>query len=155
MRFHLLAVGVALLGLVGIGCDSSPETEPVTEANRSAHALSDVGELYRQYTFDKKKPPTTIADLTPLESLAPLGLKALQDGSVIARAGVVIEDVLEGPATKDPADDVLAYAKEVPSSGGPVLMHNRTIREMTADEFKAAKLAGTGDMAPGAPSKKH
>ena len=33
--------------------------------------------------------------------------------------------------------------KEVPAKGGPVLLLDRSTRNMTADEFKAAKLAGT------------
>lgn len=152
MRSLLFATLTISLGLAA-GC-AEPTGEAVTEANRAEVALNDVGQLYRQYTFDKKKPPTSLADFGPYELMAPLGLQALHDGDVVARAGVVIQDVEEGPATKDPADAVIAYAKEVPTSGGPVLMHNRTIRQMTADEFKSAKMAGDGDMPAGKASSK-
>lgn len=151
MRFILFVVLILPMGLIA-GC-GEPVGVPVTADNRAEIALSDVGELYRQYTFEKHKPPMTISDFAPLESMAPLGLKALRDGDLIARSGVVIADVMEGPATTDSADEVIAYAKEAPTAGGDVLMHNRTVRKMTADEFKAAKLAGDGDMPAGAPAK--
>ena len=41
------------------------------------------------------------------------------------------------------SDEVLAYWKTVPEKGGPVLMLDRRLRRMTAEEFKAARLAGT------------
>ncbi|WP_422928265.1 hypothetical protein [Singulisphaera sp. PoT] len=144
MRSSLLAALILPLGLVA-GC-SEPVGEPVTEANQAEVALNDVGQMFRQYTFNNHKPATKVSDFAPLEAVNPIGLKALQDGDVIARSGVVIQDFEEGPATKDSPDEVIAYAKEVPTSGGPVLMHNRTIRKMTAEEFKAAKLAGDNDM---------
>ncbi|AMV38045.1 hypothetical protein [Planctomyces sp. SH-PL62] len=154
MRSHQLAALALSLGLVATitGC-GGPETAPLTETNKTDFVLNDIGEMYRQYAFSKKKPANSLADFAPLDTVAPLGFKALKDGDVIARAGVEIKDVMEGPATTDPADDVLAYAKEVPTSGGLVLMHNRTVKQMTADEFKAAKLAGTGDLAAGSTAK--
>lgn len=151
MRSFLLATLILPIGLVA-GC-SEPAGVPVTEANHTEVALIDVGQMFRQYTFNNHKPPTKVVDFAPLEAVNPLGLKALHDGDIIAHSGVVIQDVNEGPATKDSPDEVIAYAKEVPTSGGPVLMHNRTIRQMTAGEFKAAKLAGDGDMAADAKGK--
>lgn len=149
MRYSLFA---ALTVPLILGC-SERVGEPVTDANRAEVALEDVGQMFRMYTFEKHKSPTTVADFASLEQMSPLGLKALRDGDVIARSGVVIQDIEEGPATKDPADEVIAYAKDVPTSGGPVLMHNRTIQQMTADEFKSAKLAGDGDMSAGSTGK--
>lgn len=151
MRSPFLAAFLLPVGFV-VGC-SEPVGVPVTEANHAEIALNDVGQMFRQYTFGKHKPPATVADFAPMEAMTPLGLKALQDGEIIARSGVVIQDVDEGPVTKDSPDEVMAYAKDVPTAGGPVLMHDRTIRRMTADEFKAAKLAGDGEMAQGTPAK--
>jgi hypothetical protein len=42
----------------------------------------------------------------------------------------------------------LAHWKSVPDEGGPVLMRDRSIRTMTAEEFKAARLAGTAEAGP-------
>lgn len=153
MRSQTLAALALATGLATalLGCGET--TTPLTADNKAEFVLNDVGEMYRQYAFAKKKPASSVSDFAPLESMAPLGYQALRAGDVIGRAGVEIKDVQEGPASTDPADEVLAYAKEVPSSGGPVLMHNRTVRTMTADEFKAAKLAGSGDLAGGSSAK--
>jgi hypothetical protein len=105
-------------------------------------ALSDVGELYRLYTIDKKKAPTKVADFAPLEAVNPTGLRAIRDGEVIVRLGATLPDTGEEPG-KVHADEVLAYEREVPASGGNVLMLDRTIRRMAPDEFKSARLAGT------------
>ncbi|AMV36268.1 hypothetical protein [Planctomyces sp. SH-PL62] len=50
------------------------------------------------------------------------------------------------PDTKEegggsPNEEILAYGKDVPTKGGAVLLLNRTVRRMTADEFKAAPQA--------------
>jgi len=155
MRFQRsLALGVCLgFGLALSGCGGPQSGAPITEENRDDYALNEIAEMYRVYTFDKKKPPTKVADFRPLEQMSPTGFHAIQDGSVIVRLGAVMNHVDEGLST-DPADEVLAYAKDVPTSGGPVLMLNRTVKTMTAEEFKAAKLAGTGDSAGGEKASK-
>ncbi|WP_165067633.1 hypothetical protein [Paludisphaera rhizosphaerae] len=157
MRFSFVAALGLSLGTAAItgcgGVSAPPSVATTEEESRAERQLIDIGELFRQYTFDKKKPPTAVSDFAYLDAVAPVGLMALRAGDVIARSGVVIQDTMEGPATTDPADEVLAYGKDVPASGGPVLMHNRKIVRMTADEFKAAKMAGTGEMAAGAAKK--
>jgi hypothetical protein len=152
---YLAAFGLALIVTAVTGCNEAPPSVATNvDESQAELKLMDVGELYRQYTFDKKKSPASVSDLAYLDAIAPMGLMALRSGEVVARSGVVIQSVEEGPATKDPADEVLAYAKEVPTSGGLVLMHNRTVRRMTADEFKAAKMAGDGEMPAGKSSSK-
>lgn len=131
-----------LPALVAAGCGGTPESKPMTAADMEKTALSDVGEMYRLYTFEKKKPPTKVSDFTPMEMMSPTGVRAVKTGEVVVRLGATMTDTAEGPGT-GPGDEVLAYQKQVPESGGQVLMINRTIKMMTADEFKAAKLAGS------------
>ena len=50
--------------------------------------------------------------------------------------------------------EVLAYEKKVPDSGGLVLMLDRTIKEMSREEFKAAKMAGDSSTEPKSTEKK-
>lgn len=130
-----------LLSFVTIGCGGT-ENKPVTESDMEQNTLNDVAELYRVYTVQFKKPPAKLADFRPLEQMSPLGLAAITSGDVVVRFGATLPNTNEGPG-KGPADEVLAYQKKVPESGGQVLMLNRTIQAMTAEEFKAAKLAGT------------
>jgi hypothetical protein len=114
----------------------------LTKDDATMAALGDVGELYRLYTAEKKKPPTRLADLRPMARMSPMGVRAVETGDVIVRLGARLPDTGEEPG-QGPGDEVLAYPKDVPASGGPVMMLNRTIRTMTPDEFKAARLAGT------------
>lgn len=140
MRRHLV-VGICALGLVVAGC-GGPADRPLTKEGEEALALDDVGELYRVYTAQKKKPPARLGDFALMEPMSPMGLRALESGEVIVRFGATLPDTGEEPG-KGPDDEVLAYLKDVPASGGRVLMLNRTVRTMTPEEFKAAKLAGT------------
>lgn len=66
----------------------------------------------------------------------------IKSGEVVVGWGALLPDTKEEPGSS-PADEVLAYLKAAPERGGPVLMRNRTIRRMTAEEFKAAPRAGT------------
>ena len=53
------------------------------------------------------------------------------------RYNAKLPDMDEEPGHAD-SNEVLAYQKEVPENGGYVLMLNRVVKKMTADEFKAA-----------------
>jgi hypothetical protein len=55
------------------------------------------------------------------------------------------EIVYQWGARIDPAggETVLAYEKKAPSEGGWVLMQDGTVKQITADEFKAAPKAPT------------
>jgi hypothetical protein len=46
------------------------------------------------------------------------------------------------------SDEVLAYLKPVPGSGGPVLTRDRRVRTMTAEEFRASPKAGAPEPEP-------
>lgn len=144
MRHCLLAACVSVALASGCG---GPSNHPATSAEVEQTVLNDVGELYRMYTLQYKKPPAKLGDFAPLERMSPMGLLALKNGEVVVRFGATLPDTGEEPGKGD-ADEVLAYKKEVPTSGGQVLMLNRTIRTMSADEFKAAKLAGVDPPTP-------
>jgi hypothetical protein len=141
-----LTLPLLFLGLAATGCGGSSNTPPTQEDLRLS-ALSDVSEMYRLYTLEQKKPPTKLVDFNKMEMMSPIGLRAIRTGEVIVRYGAALPDTGEEPG-KGPGDEVLAYEKEVPETGGQVLMLNRTIRKMTSDEFKAAKLAGTSSSSP-------
>jgi hypothetical protein len=143
MRNQLWWVSCVALAVVGCG---GPANNPPTVADMEETKLNDVGELYRVYQTSKNKAPTKIADLTAFEQMSPMGVQAIRTGEVIVRLGATLPDTGEGPGT-GPADEVLAYQKQVPASGGQVLMLNRTIKSMSAEEFKAAKLAGNASSA--------
>ncbi len=98
--------------------------------------------MYRLHAATTKKPVTQLKDLQSSKALTPAGFEAVRKGDVVVRWGAVLSDTSE-EGSKDPADEVLAFEKAVPTEGGLVLMLNRTTKQMTAEEFKGAKLAGT------------
>jgi hypothetical protein len=60
---------------------------------------------------------------------------------VVLLYGALLADTKEEPGDGS-SSEVLAYQKDVPQSGGKVLMLDRTVKSMTAEEFKSAKKAG-------------
>jgi hypothetical protein len=139
MRNRFWTLG--FLSLMMLGCGSS--TPPIKPDQEKNLALSQVGELYRLYTVDKQKPPTTIEDFASERAVAPMGFAAIKSGEIIVMYGATMTGLEEGPPSGN-SDEVLAYAKTVPEAGGDVLMLDRSIKTMTAAEFKAAKKAGKG-----------
>ncbi len=127
--------------LVAVGCGPSGNVGPATPAQKSDAALNDIGEIYRIFLLTNKKPPTKIGDLAGFQNVGSTGVAALKSGEVVVLYGAMMTDTNEGPASTS-SNEVLAYEKKVPESGGKVLMLDRTVREMTADEFKAAPKAG-------------
>ena len=138
MRRHL--AWICCLGLAAVGCGGSDR--PVTQEDMLETSLNDVGSIYRGFVVAHRKPPKTLKDLATLERMSPAGVVAVRSGKVVVRFGAELPDTDPEPG-KSSSDQVLAYEKEVPESGGKVLMLDRTIRAMTAEEFKAAPKAGS------------
>jgi len=136
---------ICVFGLVVQGCGGNVD-QPATKDEMRQTALADVGELYRMYVVTKKKTPRKVADFAPLERMSPAGFLAVRGGDIVVRFEATLPDTQMEPG-KSSSDEVLAYEKSVPGTGGQVLMLNRTIRAMTPDEFKAAKLAGASSSA--------
>jgi hypothetical protein len=150
LRSVIVAACVVALAGCGDPGNDGGTTSPTSENG----PLAQVGALYRDHWELKKKAPTGYKDFAPYAEIMPEGFNALRTGDVVAIWGVRLED-LSPEATGDSADEVLAYQKETPESGGYVLMKNRKIRQMTADEFKAApKAPGTTEDASKSAKKK-
>jgi hypothetical protein len=93
--------------------------------------LQGVFDMYRHFIKSHEgKPPHKLSDLANpgYEGISPHAVADLKKGNIL-----VVWDV----QAKD-AGTVLAYEKQVPTQGGAVLMADGTVRQMTADEFKAA-----------------
>ena len=127
---------IALVTVIGCGSKTVENSPAVFENN----ALSEIGSVYRLYSEVNKKPPKSLRDLEPYREGTPNGIGAAARGEIIVCWGTKLEDLTE-EGTGDSPDEVLAYLKEVPTEGGLVLMKNRKIKSMTAEEFKAAPKA--------------
>ena len=110
---------------VGCGGGSPPAVSP-------QHAvLSQIHDMYGLYIKSQQKAPSQLSDLSKkqYEGVYPRGVAALKQGSYVMVWGVNSKD----------AGTVLAYEKDAPTKGGAVLMADGTVKDMTAEEFKAAK----------------
>jgi hypothetical protein len=139
MRTSFLSV--CFLALFSAGC--GPSNRPPTHDEGEATALIQVGDLCRYYQLAKKKAPTKLSDLASVNSLAGNGYEAVRTGEIVLIYNAMLTDTGDDPG-QGTSDEVLAYQKKVPESGGKVLMLNRSVRTMTAEEFKAAKKAAKG-----------
>ncbi|MDG3007637.1 hypothetical protein [Paludisphaera mucosa] len=135
MTLPTLALAAALAA--GCGGDPNPPNSPQLYQN---NVLAEVGDMYNTHFVQHKKPPQGLKDLSPFADTLPTGLGAARRGEVVVLWGVDPVD----PAGSDAAgEEILAYLKEAPESGGGVLTRNLKVKSMTADEFKAApKAAG-------------
>jgi hypothetical protein len=137
MKKSILAA--ACLAALAAGCGGTNRPPTVDEGESAV--LVQVGELVRYYQLSKKAAPTSLKDLAAVNAMAGNGYEAVKNGSVVLRYGAALPDTKEEPP-ETTSDEVLAYQKQVPGSGGKVLMLDRRVKTMTADEFKAAKKAG-------------
>jgi hypothetical protein len=96
--------------------------------------LQDVAGMLRDYTATYNRGPSKAADLTQYQSTYPFGYRAVQSGELKVVWGATMGG--EGGGGREV---VIAYEKKVPSEGGAVLLENGTVKEMSADEFNAAK----------------
>ena len=131
LRF--LAAGFAI-GLGLAGCSGSPQSEGRTTPQ--ATALTEVADLLRATTGPGGRGPARLADLARLEPQYPRGYQAVKSGEIVVVWGAPMAG--EGETG---TDAVIAYEKKVPTDGGLVLLHNGTVKEMSADAFKSAPKA--------------
>jgi hypothetical protein len=147
-----LITSACFLALLAAGCGGPNQPRTVHQVGQDN--LTEVGELYRHYQFTKQKPPQQLSDFNTLRSMGGNGFEALRGGSIVLRYNAKLPDTDEDPGHAE-SSEVLAYQKEVPENGGYVLMLNRVVKKMTADEFKAAPMpAGSKEGSPEPAGKK-
>lgn len=135
VKASLATLAVAALLIAGCG---SPTVENSPEVFEN-HALSEVADMYDVYIQAKSKPPKNLKELNAMFSEGYSStLEQIRTGQII-----VFWDVPLNPdRSADSSDEVLAYFKDVPESGGFVLMKNRSVKNMTAEQFQSAPKAG-------------
>lgn len=114
----------------GCGGQRAGETE-ATPGQRALTELAGVLPLLQ-------KPPTKVSDLAPYRDTAPFAYESVRSGNVVVIWGVAMPG--EGDAGKG-TTDIIAYEKDAPTAGGFVLLHNGTIKQMSASEFQSAPKA--------------
>jgi hypothetical protein len=88
--------------------------------------------MYKEYTADHRQPPRKLSDFDhPYEPANIDGYAALRDGECVMLWGGGVPGANAGTT-------VVAYEKIVPEQGGLVAFQDGTVKQVTADEFKAA-----------------
>ena len=121
---------LAGLVLFAAGC-GSPEPVKGTGTPSGKEGLTDLGVLLKEFGEAKKRPPAKAADIEPVEPLHQAAYVGLVRGDIVYVWGAP----LSGGA------DVIAYEKQAETAGGWVLLQDGTVKELTADQFRAAPRA--------------
>ncbi|AGA28717.1 hypothetical protein [Singulisphaera acidiphila] len=133
LRFLGVVLGVSLAYQAGCGGTSTPT--PLVEVPPGQVELQEVGEMYRIFIDDNKRPARASKDLLKYAAAFTFGSMALQEKEVV---------VFWGASLQPDSTTVLAYQKAVPESGGVVLLQDgQTVKSMTAQEFQSAPKAGS------------
>lgn len=132
MRLSQLCLPL-LLGTAALlpGCGKSSVGSSPESAERRQE-LGDIHGLCKFHHEQKGRPPARLADLKRSEIAFPGGYDALATGRCILLWGTPWDNTPGGRSK------VLAYEAAAAAQGGLVLMHDGTIRSMTADELQAA-----------------
>jgi hypothetical protein len=116
----------AVLPVLTVGCGGGSRTQSPQHT-----ILQEIHSMYGLYIKHHQKAPKQLSDLANKEN------EGIHPGAVAALKKKRYE-VVWGVNSKD-SGTVLAYEKDVPTKGGPVLMADGAVREMTAEEFRSAK----------------
>ena len=122
-----VAAAVGLAAALGCGGGGAPVAPTITGKD----LMEDVKRMLAFAAEQKLKVPTKAAELDTVEPVAPLAGPAIRDGDIVYAWGAGLTG---GGA-------VVAHEKKAETAGGWVLLQDGTVKEMTADEFKAAPRA--------------
>jgi hypothetical protein len=134
----------ALLALAALGCGrgggegggggagggDGGRADPAATAE-----LKQIGLAYHNYYDERKKGPPDADALRPFLAGGEGAYQGLKDGRY---RFVWNADLLQNLPSHEV---ILAYHKDVPSQGGPVLFLDASTKNLTAEQFKAARMA--------------
>jgi hypothetical protein len=133
-KLRILIVGLPLL-FVATGCSSSGPGKG--EQSPQEGVLQEVADLLRAGTHPSGRGPSKLSDLDRVQSIYSRSYQAIKSGSVVVLWGSGVKGEGEGAT----GGEVVAYEKDVPTSGGFVLLSSGHVKQMTAAEFESAPKA--------------
>lgn len=131
---RLLQVLVIASCLHAVGCGGSPAPEAVGTGGPTAkEALTELARLLEDFKNQKKRMPTQLAQIEPVDPVYPGAYLGLLHGNIAYAWGASLN-----PSA---SDKVIAYEKVRDTEKVWVLMQDGTLQEMTPGELKAAPKA--------------
>jgi hypothetical protein len=122
-------VGVGLLvSTSGCGGGDAVNTGDPTAKGK----LEEFKAMLETVAVDRQKPPSRMAEFGAVEPMLPVAGEAFRKGELVYVWGTTLSPGGTG---------VVAYEKNAPTEGGWVLIQDGTVKQMTAEEFKAAPKA--------------
>lgn len=122
----------AILLAAALGC-GAPPAGGTADGPTGQQTADDVAAMLKEHFEATRRAPAGVDDLADAPASHPVGHAA-----VASQAYVV---VWRAPVSAAGSGAVLAYQKDVPASGGFVVMQDGSVKQMSADEFKAAPKA--------------
>jgi hypothetical protein len=134
---HYSKLGLLAFSLVfgAVGCSGSGGKG--VDQTAAQGALAEVADMLRATTQTNGKGPAKLSDLNTMQSMYARGYQAVKSGEVVIIWGHGVK--AEGESAT--GGEIVAYEKNAPTAGGYVLFTSGEVKEMTADEFKAAPKA--------------
>jgi hypothetical protein len=141
-RIRFLATLLCLAAPLSSGCLG--KIQQAAERARRANDLRQLAILYHNFHDAKNRGPASADELMTLaaDPQEKSVVQAAKDGQYVVIWGVNIGEVARGGAGM--SQTVLAYEKDVPTSGGMVATVDGNVTNMTAAEFQAAPRAAPG-----------
>jgi hypothetical protein len=119
-----------------------PTGEPIRDPREKEKVVNDLRQIGLAYNnlwgATEGKGPARIDDLYPYLD----GPRTSPSQGMATGKYVVYLNVNQAQLTQGTSGTVLAYYKDVPGAGGPVVMADGTVKSMTKEEFQAAPKAG-------------
>ena len=131
---QVLRLSVAVIALAVLaGCGGGSTANSNSQGPTPNDGLIDLQAMLKGLKETNQPIPKSVQELGPLDPLHPTAAAFLQNGSIAYYWGTPLDAAAPNAATT-----VIAHEKEAESKGGWVLMQDGNIKQMTADEFKAA-----------------
>lgn len=125
----------AMVLLTGAGCSAQKTASDKPAGPTAEDGLANLRDLFRQAAAGKAKLPTSAADFAAVEPFYPVAGPFVLSGAVDCAWGAGLKQ------GGDAATRLLAWEKKPAGVGIWTLFQDGTIRQLTADEFAAAKKA--------------
>lgn len=113
-------------------CKSSSSAGNQSKEPTASDDLLEVSGLLKDFSAEFGRGPARLEDMEKNQPLYPRGYEAIRSGRIVVSWTVAVA------ADGSGGTGIVAFEKKAETEGGAVLLHNGQVKNMTADEFRAA-----------------